>query len=271
MPGNNSQQGFSLIELMIAITLGVVMMGAALQFMVGTTRTYDLGDDISRIQENGRIALDILVKDAENAAHLTSLIPRRRNFFLMDCSGTGANACLRDDTQLVSSSSDRLAVQYTPYPDDGTEVDCLGTTIPAGTLLVNVYTIDDIDGDGINSLYCQGFNASTNAWLSAAPQPLVDGIDQMQLLYRVTTPAAGPTGNDSYRYISGDQLTAAMYPFITAVRIGLLVSNGQVAGAADNLARSYRVLDGNQLDITDNHMRRIYSTTVQFNNHTGGS
>lgn len=271
------QSGFSLVELMIAITLGMVLMGAALQFIVSTRQTYDINDDVARIQENGRIALDILVNDLQFAGYRTplngdGLVP---NFFLMNCA-TGANsadACLLDGEgggAGIVNRSDRLAIQFDPPPDDGTETDCLGNTIGATTLLVNVYTIGSVAGSSINSLFCRGFDAGTGTWIGAGgAQPLVDGIDSMQVLYRVTTPGTTTT-NDQYRYISGNQITTANWPYITAARVALLASNGLVVGSANAQTRSFQLLDSAQLDYpaTDRHPRRIYSTTVQFNNQS---
>lgn len=270
------QQGFSLVELMIAITLGMVLMGASLQFIVSTRQTYDINDDVARIQENGRIALDILVNDLQFAGYRTPLngdgkVP---NFFLMDCT-TGANssdACLLDGEGVggAINNSDRLAIQFDPPPDDGTETDCLGNAIAATTTLVNVYTIDAVTADGstINSLFCRGFNADTGLWISAR-QPLVDGIDSMQVLYRVTTPST-TTSNVQYSYVPADQITPADWPYITAARVALLVSNGLATGSAEAQVRNFQLLDSAQITFpsTDRHPRRIYSTTVQFNNQT---
>ncbi len=265
------QQGFSLIELMIAITLGMVLMGAALQFIIATKETYSLNDDISRIQENGRIALDIIVQDLQMAGYRTPMSGSGTmpNFFLMNA--TVAGSFLADGgaaamTDGLPNTSDRLAIQFDPPPDDGSEQDCVGNAVGAGTLLVNVYTVADPDLDGINSLFCQGFDADAGAWLGAGAQPLVDGIDSIQVLYRVTDPTVTP---ETYRYISGDVLVPADFPNITAARVALLVSNGLATGSADSQTRLYRVLDSGLITFNnDRQPRRIYSTIVQFNNRT---
>ena len=269
---NKRQQGFSIIELMIAVTLGMVMMGAALQFIISTKQTYEVNDDISRIQENGRIALDIIVNDLQMAGYRKPLngdgkVP---DFFLKECTSSGGAAmpCAAESGGV--NNSDTLAIQYDPPPDDGVtpDTDCLGTAVaaPATDIIVNVYTVADIDGDGINSLYCQGFNATTESWISPAAQPLVDGIDSMQVLYRVTNITATP---NTYRYISRDQLVNTDFPNITAARVALLVSNGLTTGSADSRTRQYQVLDSATLTFNnDRQPRRIYSTTVQFNNRT---
>jgi type IV pilus assembly protein PilW len=276
MSNYNAQQGFSLIEMMIAITLALVLMGAALQFTLSTKRTYEVSDDISRIQENGRIALDILAKDLQMAGYRNPAnmqVGGKPLFFFDDC--TGSLPCTADGG---GTNSDTLSIQYDPPPDDGTtpDADCQGVAVaaPATDLIVNVYTVQVVDD--ISSLYCRGFNATTGAWISPSDQPLVDGIDNMQVLYRVTTPAT-PSTPASHFYASYDRLTDTDKPNITAARVALLVSNGLADGFADSKIRRYQVLDSGTITYdsslnppfdSDRQPRRIYSTTVQFNNRT---
>ena len=96
--------------------------------------------------------------------------------------------------------------------------------------------------------------------------PIVDGIDNMQLLYGVAGSAATP--DSITRYVDRDQLTPDDWTNIRAIRIGLLVSNGLTTGKADAMSRTYNVLDSDAItfNATDRQLRRIYSTTIQFNN-----
>ena len=258
-------KGYSIVELMIALTLGLMLMAAMLQFIVGTRQTYDLNNGLSHMQENGRLAMDILTRDLQMAGYQS---PRHRygekpDFFLIDCQGSSAaSACLFDATD---GRPDRLAIQYDPPPDDGSDTDCQGNAIPATALITNVYTLDDIDGDGVTSLYCQSMDGRTKAWLSARPMPLVDGIDNLQIQYRVVTPAT-VNSDATYRYLSGSQLTPKDWPNITGARIALLVSSGLKKGFAEKQVRSFQLLDSPLLTFDDSHIRRIYSTSIQFNN-----
>lgn len=255
------QFGFSIIELMIAITLGMVLMGAALQFIVGTRATYDINEDISRVQENGRMALDMIVRDLQMAGYRPpnkgdGEIP---NFFQMDT--TIADTFLMDGG---GTNSDRLAIQFDPPPDDGTERGCTGATIPANSIIVSVYEVRTVDG--ISTLFCGTYDKTVGSWIAGGnPTPLIDGIDNMQILYRVEDTTVNPT---TFRFIRGDQLTTADYPNISAARVGLLVGSGLTDGAGEAKSRTYRVLDSDPIVTlaTDTQIRRIYSTTVQFNN-----
>lgn len=62
------QRGFSLIELMIALTLaGVLLFGLAV-FFVSSSRSYGEADRVSRQIENGRYAMALLTEDIRHAA-----------------------------------------------------------------------------------------------------------------------------------------------------------------------------------------------------------
>jgi len=62
--------GFSLIELMIAMTIGLVILAAVIQIFVRSHATYQLDEGMSRVQENARFSMDYLAKDIRMAGYL---------------------------------------------------------------------------------------------------------------------------------------------------------------------------------------------------------
>ncbi len=62
-----SQKGFSLIELMIALVIGLILIAGVLQVFVGSTVTYSMQSGLSKIQENGRFAMSFLARDLRQA------------------------------------------------------------------------------------------------------------------------------------------------------------------------------------------------------------
>lgn len=58
-----SMSGFSMVELMIAMTLGLMLTAAILQTFVGLKETYEFQEEFSRIQENGRFGIEFLSRD----------------------------------------------------------------------------------------------------------------------------------------------------------------------------------------------------------------
>lgn len=57
------QQGMSLIEMMVALLLGLLVTGAALSMFLSNSRTYRATESLSRVQENARIAFELMARD----------------------------------------------------------------------------------------------------------------------------------------------------------------------------------------------------------------
>jgi type IV pilus assembly protein PilW len=62
-------QGFSLIELMLALALGVVVTAGIVTLFVGNNQTYTLLNGQSRMQENARFAVDFITRSARAAGY----------------------------------------------------------------------------------------------------------------------------------------------------------------------------------------------------------
>lgn len=63
-------EGYSLIELMVAMALGVLLLSGVLAVFLGSRATYETTDRLSRVQDNGRFALDSIVRDIRAAGYL---------------------------------------------------------------------------------------------------------------------------------------------------------------------------------------------------------
>lgn len=252
MRSMKQQAGISLVELMISITLGLILMAAATQSMLSTKQTYEVNDDLSRTQENGRMALSLMVNDLRMAGYREPTNGSAPGF-LLDTACGALDPCTNNGEGL-GAASDRFAVQFDPAADDGTEVDCTGAALGATDVVANIYQVTT--AAGVNSLSCQGFNVTTG--VLGATQPLIDGIDSLQVLYGLGS------GGSVTRFVSADSV--ANWGDVMAVRVAVLVSNGQVNGSGRERSRSYIVLDADKQTFTDSHMRSIYSTTVFFNN-----
>ncbi|MGD8379988.1 MAG: PilW family protein [Gammaproteobacteria bacterium] len=65
--GPERQQGFTLVELMIAMVLGLLLVAAAIHLFLSNHRTYQLQDAIGRLQENARFVVEVLGRDIRAA------------------------------------------------------------------------------------------------------------------------------------------------------------------------------------------------------------
>ena len=65
-----TQKGFSLVELMIAMVIGVSLMAGVVQVAVSSKTSFVVGEELSRLQENSRFALDVMTDDIRTAGYL---------------------------------------------------------------------------------------------------------------------------------------------------------------------------------------------------------
>lgn len=63
-------RGFSLIELMIAMVLGLIVIAGAGSVFLASSRTYQTNQALSDVQTNSRIAFELLARDFRNAGQI---------------------------------------------------------------------------------------------------------------------------------------------------------------------------------------------------------
>lgn len=66
-PLRSDAAGFSLIELMVALVLGLLVAGAALAILQSNQATYRTNEGLNRVQENARIAFELMSRDIRSA------------------------------------------------------------------------------------------------------------------------------------------------------------------------------------------------------------
>jgi type IV pilus assembly protein PilW len=64
-----SQRGFSVIELMVAMTLGLLVIGSVSALLVNSRKNYIVQDSVARLQENARFAMHVIKRDLRMAGY----------------------------------------------------------------------------------------------------------------------------------------------------------------------------------------------------------
>jgi type IV pilus assembly protein PilW len=73
---NKTQSGFTLVELMIALVLGLIVAGGVVQIFVQGRQSYRIDQQVARMQDEARFALDEISSDLRMASYLgESLLP----------------------------------------------------------------------------------------------------------------------------------------------------------------------------------------------------
>jgi type IV pilus assembly protein PilW len=245
------QKGLSLIELMLALVLGLLVSGSFLQLMVNSSRSSYFHEDLALAQENGRHTMFVLSRAMRMAGYTNETNRIVMPFYTGSCSGV--TNCTLDGG---GTDSDQVAIQY--RPDSGE--DCAGNTVPAGELTADVFYIDDTSAtDNISTLFCRGFNPSTSTARGAA-RALVIGVERLQVVY-------GVSNNDSenvHQYLAASAVTD--WQDVRNVRVGVLVNSGQQARSFDQRPRVFNILESGNLTLNDGRPRYVYTTASKLNN-----
>ncbi|CAK0737778.1 type IV pilus assembly protein PilW [Gammaproteobacteria bacterium] len=69
LKGSRQQRGFSLVEIMVGLTVGLVLMTGIIQLFVRNNTTYRIQTAFSRMQENGRFAIETLNNNLRMATY----------------------------------------------------------------------------------------------------------------------------------------------------------------------------------------------------------
>ncbi len=95
---SGKMHGLSLVEMLVAITLGVFLIGTLVQTYLGSKQTYNMTQGMSRMQENYRYAMSHFARNLDSGGHAGCLendpeIPPSKpgNHISVLSSSTGAN------------------------------------------------------------------------------------------------------------------------------------------------------------------------------------
>ncbi|MHB9119599.1 MAG: PilW family protein [Burkholderiales bacterium] len=232
---SRAQGGFTLIELMIAVTIGLFVMLGVLEIFLNTSKINRNQDNLSHLQETGRFATEFLSRDIRMAGY-----PK------VGFSGTAVVGA--DGGGL--NSSDSISVSFDSTTATGAMPDCLGQTTAEPA--VNQYYIAN-DANGVPSLFCLGSG-------NATAQAILEGVENMQILYGVDTDG----DKSANKYLSANLLSAADWLNVVSVRISLLLRT-----LDDNITTAKQVYSYNgtsNITAPDYRIRRVYETTVTLRN-----
>ena len=219
------QAGFTLVEMMVAMTIGLVVIFGMTATFVNLKSTFKSQDSLGQLQDNERLALTFLTTAVNEAGYYpnpmagstitnTSLadnwsgnMPASVGIF-GTADGGGATNTESLQTAFATTSSDGL-------------ISCIGTSYAgAGTVTVrNVFYVDPTT----NSLMCKVYvnSAKTDAMANAGtPVVLISGVKSMSVAYGLAS-----SGSQISSYKTPGNLVAANWPSVKSVRITLQLVN----------------------------------------------
>ena len=274
------QYGFTLIELMVSLALGLIIMLAATQLFITNQLSFNLQRGMGNVQENGRFAIDYI-----NSTVRSSEYARDTNVdevgIITDSSElvglTNLNLVSRNDlTALGVGSSDQLVVRQWVSAEMTNFRDCEGNVVPTERFVVSRYFVDSDDTAGSTAaLRCDaGFYAEGDLTVTNYEDDgvvLLSTIDSFQVLIGIAATPTPPIGQRfPVRYMTVKDYAdlSAPRPIITALRVGVLVRSSESTGESFGAPPNIQVLDTVVLgsDINDKRVHRLFTSTLALRN-----
>lgn len=320
------QCGLSLVEMMIAITLGMILIAGVIQIFSSSKQTYRVQEALGRLQENARFALDMLSHDVRMTGNLgcnSGITPKNHVAELPDF-GSGiqgfesgklpaklydtsslelADVIANTDAVLIRSTEDSFAINNASKTSislskDNSRAfntgdiviisDCQNAEIirlaavdtrtgkltsksdltnkyrsdaQISSLHVAIYYIANDSDTKLRNLYRRRLRAENGA-PAVESEPLIEGIEDMQILYGEDVNGDGNT----IRYVDSSAIANNMKKVIS-VRLSLLFATTE-----KNLAlgpQSYwfnGTVVTQPANTTDRRLFRAFTTTIKLRN-----
>jgi len=126
------QGGFSLVELMVAVTIGLLIMVAVLQLFVDVSRTNTEMAKTNAQMENGRFAIQVIARDLQHGGFWDGFIPQFDDLTSKDIPGDYPTAvpdpCADFSTWDLAYRNAVLGIPVQVYPASAVPAGCAGLT-----------------------------------------------------------------------------------------------------------------------------------------------
>lgn len=225
------QRGLTLVELLVAMTIGLLVAIAAVTTLIMGRTGFSTVDSTGQLVDRERFGMDIISRvvmqsgyedfsanplvtraiakklggDPEpdifgwNNAVYAQMADLNITTSALNADGNRGTGCGAITDTSCANGSDILLVRFqgAGTPADGTMIDCRGVSEPALTAsnldrrAVNIFYVAR-DVSGEPSLYCAYYDMGSNAWVAGTS--LIEGVESFQVLYGTdnVTPNTAP-------------------------------------------------------------------------------
>jgi len=258
-----AERGMSLVELLVAMVVGLLMMAYIAQVLISANSAYALQEELARIQERGRFAAQFVAQGVRRADNWGCGGTKDKVTDTAYAGNLGTEEAITADD---ANDYDPAAATASPDPpaadrivirgiDPGASFSCdvakVGVTVSgSGFVEETVFTVEDADGDGEPGLYRQVTNSATTK------NELVRGIENLQARFGEDTDGDGsvnyyvPAANVS----NWSDVLSVRVAIVARTRSDLISSPGSYS------------LFGTQYNPADERGRRVFTTTIGLRN-----
>ncbi|MHA3097900.1 PilW family protein [Acinetobacter brisouii] len=293
-----SQRGFTLIELMVSLVLGLIIVAAAVMLFIAGQKSFALQQGAADIQDNANFALNYMAKDIRmanlNAVTATMTASSANGgivFSTTNLAGVASSAVSKSEvsnTSNVNVGSDQLVIQYLPTQAqiDSGLFDCEGTQVTdASVYVIERYFVrqdaninsNETSATALALACAAGRSNKMNDFNNDNGQIIMKRVDYFHVLLTVQN-SSGNFRDMTIAQYTNNAPTAR----IVGIKLGVLVRSNQSVGVDSNinLAKPFTILDKSSdqsviLNSTvqnaqSKNLRQVITQTIAIRNALGG-
>lgn len=222
----SSQRGMSLIEVMVAMLIGVILILGVTQIFLNNQKTYLFQQGQVGNQENGRFALALLAQELSSAGYRSNPV---RPF----PAGSGLGCVFPAGASVVALSATQLCIRY--QAPNRTDTNCLGGTLANGDQSTIVTPYRQSNPIVIEKIVYDSNAKAITCTAGAATQELVTGVAAFNFDY----------GSGSQELKTVTSFSATPADTIGAVRYTALMVSPGTASIRDTTTPSAALTEWN--------------------------
>jgi type IV pilus assembly protein PilW len=224
------QRGFTLLEIMIAMSIGLFLTGALLTIVQTNKAVFVNQSQLEQMQDSQRMAMTLMADVIQSAGYFPDPTTNNAAGTLV-ANGAFANSQGIAGVFNAAAPGDSISVRYVTAGGDGI-LNCSGLSNPVGganTIYVNQFAV--VAGVPSGQLVCTRENGIAYT--------LVNGVTNLSVRYGVKTNVAASNNVDTY--LNASQMTAANWQNVISVLIRLTFINPLYTGAGQGQAQTITI------------------------------
>jgi type IV pilus assembly protein PilW len=213
-----AQQGFTLVELSIAVLIGLFLLGGLLTLVQDMRRTFGAQNQLGQLQDNERLAMTLIADVIQAAGYYPDPTLHTANTTFLGTPPFSQPGQAIVGTHAAAAPGDSITVQFNTAANDGV-INCKGGSNATAGQVIYINQFSVLAGQ----LRC--------TLGAAAAVPLITGVQNLQILYGVKRNFALANNNvDSF--LNATQMTPADWPNVICVKVTLTFTNPLAATQA---------------------------------------
>jgi type IV pilus assembly protein PilW len=226
-----TQRGFTLLEIMIAMSIGLFLTGALLTIVQTNKAVFVNQSQLAQLQDSERMAMTLMADVIQRAGYFPDPTVNTAGGTLI------ASAPFANGQTITGAAGDTVSVRYMTAGGDGI-LNCSGLSNPVGgpnTLYVNQFNVAVTAGVPGGQLICTVTTVN-----GTTPYTLVNGVTNLSVLYGVKTNLAA-AGNNVDTYLRASQMTLTNWNNVITVMVTLTFNNPLFVAAGQGQAPSFTI------------------------------